>query len=300
MNRFEFSQPNLGTDESVVQKEANVKLYDGHEKVEKLKKSNGNLIFLLFQTLFEDGEIILTTHRLFWGKAGEYSRGSSMLQLQLKYVKSLDEEMGSSMFFGKKKRLILHLSEAGRDKLPGPMDFSGASFIKLSGPHGIDDKFIRTLNEVLMVKLWEIVEHTQKSEENLPKIKQRSGIMGIEKHIQAKQKEADANINVAFQDLSKLIKMAKEMVTLSKSISVKIRERQSEASEDETVKFKSALMSLGIDDPVVKDNFQSNTEYLKSLGKEICQTLLDTMTVSIGILLGKLEFFLKILNSSGN
>ena len=73
---------------------------------------------------------------------------------------------------------------------------------------------------------------------------------------------------------------AKEMVNLSKSISQKIRDRQSEASEDETLKFKSLLMSLGIDDPVTKENFTNNTEYLKSLGNEICQSLLDVMTVS--------------------
>lgn len=47
--------------------------------------------------------------------------------------------------------------------------------------------------------------------------------MGIERGIQEKQKAAEENISVAFQDLSKLMDMAKDMVNLSKNISLKIR-----------------------------------------------------------------------------
>lgn len=200
------------------------------------------------------------------------------MQLLLKYVRSLEEETGSSMFFGRKQRLILRLGPVAREKLPGPMDFSGAEFIKLSGPHGINQKFKQTLNEVLLLRMWEV--GVEQKPPVTPRIKQRTGIAGIERSIQEKQRQDESNIGAAFQDLNKLITMAKEMVTLSKAISVKIRDRQSDATEDETVKFKSALMSLGIDDPVVKDNFQSNTDYLRSLGNEICQTLLDPIAVS--------------------
>lgn len=284
MNRFEFNQAVLIPEESLVLKEENIKLYDGNEKVRKILKFNSEVFQQKssFQTLFEDGELILTSHRLFWGRPGEYSRGSSILQLQLKYVKSLDEEIASSMFFGKKKRLILRLSDRDRNKMPGPMDYSTADFIKLSGPNGIDQKFIQAINEVLVAKVWQI--DTSPKKDSVRLIKTRTGIGGIEKSMQERQKKADENISVAFQDLNKLIQMAKEMVVISKSISVKIRDRQSETTEDETIRFKSALMSLGIDDPVVKDNFQSGTEYLKSLGKEICQTLLDPMTESGGMM----------------
>lgn len=221
----------------------------------------------------------MTTHRIFWGKSGEFSRGSNIIQLRLQYVKSLDEEIGSSMFFGKKKRLIVRLNESTPGKTPGPMEYSKSSFIKFSGPNGITSNFIQALNETMQAKVFEISE-TVSTPSNKPRIKQRSGIVGIEKSIQEKQKQTDENISVAFQDLSKLMGYAKEMVNLSKNISQKIRDRQSEASEDETLKFKSLLMSLGIDDPVTKENFTNNTEYLKSLGNEICQSLLDVMTVS--------------------
>jgi ESCRT-II complex subunit VPS36 len=216
---------------------------------------------------------------MFWGKSGEFSRGSNILQLHLRSVHTLDEEMGSSMFFGKKRRLIVKLHDPHPEKRQGPMDFSTASFIKFSAPHGITQNFVQALNETLMARVWQIAEQMLNPSAP-PRIKQRSGIVGIEKSILEKQKKTDENLSAAFQDLNKLITMAKDVVNLSKTISVKIRERQTDATEDETTKFKTLLMSLGIDDPVTKDNFNNTNEYLKSLGNEICQSLLDSMTVS--------------------
>lgn len=282
MNRFEFATAVLAEGEVVVVKHDSVKIYDGHEKVSSgcAAERPSKLFWCRFQTLFEDGEVSLTTHRIFWGKAGEFARGSNIIQLHLKFIKALDEEIGSSMFFGKKKRLVVRLHDVTQAKAPGPMEFSSASFIKFSGPNGIATHFIQALNETLMARVWQISEQMA-SPTSPPRIKQRSGIGGIERNIQEKHKKTDQNLTIAFQDLSKLIGMAKEMVTTSKAISLKIRERQTDATEDETLKFKSMLMSLGIDDPVTKDNFTSNTEYLRSLGNEICQSLLDVLEVRI-------------------
>ena len=232
---------------------------------------------------------MLTTHRIFWGKSGEFTRGSNIIHLHLKYVKSLDEEIGSSMFFGKKKRLVIKLGEVLPDKSPGPQDYSSSSFVKFSGPNGIANNFIQAMNETLMARVWQISEQVS-SPSAPPRIKQRSGIGGIERGIQEKQKKTDQDISVAFQDLSKLIGMAKEMVATSKAISLKIRERQTDASEDETLKFKTMLMSLGIDDPVTKDNFTNNNEYLRGLGSEICQSLLDAITVSVSNVFNSNDF----------
>jgi ESCRT-II complex subunit VPS36 len=196
------------------------------------------------------------------------------------------------MFFGKKKRLVAHLHDVAphHNKSPGPMEFARGTFIKFSGPNGISASFIQAFNETVMARVWEISEK-QITLESAPspqrQIKPRSGIIGIEKGIREKQKQTDENISVAFQDLSKLMGMAKEMVNVSKVISQKIRDRQAEgggSDEDDTLKFKSLLMSLGIDDPVTKDNFTSNTEYLRSLGNEICQSLLDVMTEQGGMM----------------
>jgi len=68
-------------------------------------------------------------------------------------------------------------------------------------------------------------------------------------------------------------------VGVSKTISSKIREQKGEISDDETVRFKSYLMSLGIDDPVTRDNFTSNSAYFSSLARQICEMLLDPIEV---------------------
>lgn len=53
----------------------------------------------------------------------------------------------------------------------------------------------------------------------------RSGIVGIERSIEEQHRATDQSISVAFQDLKKLMEKAKEMVTISKTISNKIRVR---------------------------------------------------------------------------
>lgn len=242
------------------------------------------------QTNFEDGEVVLTTHRLLWGRVGEIARGMVVLCLNLKYVISLDEETASSFVFGRKKRIIITLKEPTPDKTPGPMDDStGEIFIKLSGKSGIDESFVQSLNETIAARIWETTEPEQSaggSNENAPppRIKLRTGIVGIERSLQERQKQTDENITLAFKDLSKLMTMAKDMVAISKVISSKIRERHGDISDDETVRFKSYLMSLGIDDPVTRDNAASNSEYYQLLAKQICEMLLDPITETGGMM----------------
>lgn len=231
----------------------------------------------------------MTTHRLLWGRPGEIERGMVVLVLQLKCVISIDEETASSFIFGRKKRIIIALKEQMPDKAPGPMDdHTGEIFIKLSGRNGIEDTFVESLNETVSARIWEMteIEPAQGGSDNTPvrRIKLRTGIVGIERGLQERQKQTDDNITLAFKDLSKLMIMAKDMVTISKVISTKIRERQGDISDDETVRFKSYLMSLGIDDPVTRDNAQSNSEYFKLLANQICEMLLDPITETGGMM----------------
>uniref|UniRef100_A0A1L8DVW2 Vacuolar protein-sorting-associated protein 36 n=1 Tax=Nyssomyia neivai TaxID=330878 RepID=A0A1L8DVW2_9DIPT len=269
MNRFEYREARLGQSEQFVAKEKNIKVYDGEEK-----------------TNFEEGEIVLTSHRLFWGRPGEISQGMRVLCLHLKYVENLDEEMASSFIFGKKKRIIVHLKPIEKDKAPGPMDYSTASYIKLSGKTGIEETFTQALQETVSARLWDVDESSsgENTPEKKPGIKLRTGIVGIERGIQQKQKQTDESIAVAFQDLKKLMGMAREMVTVSKGIAAKIRNHDGDISEDETVRFKAYLMSLGIDDPVTRGNFSTNTEYFRRLSQQITQMLLDAITDAGGMM----------------
>lgn len=231
----------------------------------------------------------MTTHRLLWGRPGEIPRGMTVLSLQLKYVNTLDEEIASSYVFGRKKRIILHLKDPHPDKIPGPMDHSHEPYIKISGRNGIEDTFVHSLHETVMARVWETTVLLQSPsgsdpDDPAPRIKLRTGIVGIERSLHERQKQTDENITLAFKDLSKLMAMAKDMVSVSKAISAKIRERQGDISEDETVRFKSYLMSLGIDDPVTRDSAQSNTEYFQLLANQICEMLLDPITESGGMM----------------
>ncbi|XP_055613747.1 vacuolar protein-sorting-associated protein 36 [Uranotaenia lowii] len=269
MNRFEFCQARLSENESFVAKERAIKLYDGNEK-----------------TSFEDGEVVLTTHRLLWGRNGEIARGGNALSLRLKYVQSFDEEEASSMLFGRKKRIILRLGPLLPDKAPGPMDYSVASFVKISGKNGVEPAFVQALHETVGARVWAVTEGETSEGVSSTATKRvlRTGITGIERNLVEKQKQTDENINMAFKDLGKLMEMAKDMVAISKVVSTKIRERHGEISEDETVRFKSYLMSLGIDDPVTRDGTRSNSEYFMKLSQQLCEMLLDPISESGGMM----------------
>ncbi|XP_052872683.1 vacuolar protein-sorting-associated protein 36 [Anopheles cruzii] len=278
MNRFEHCQARLSENECFVAKERSIKLYDGDEK-----------------TSYEDGEVVLTSHRLLWGRNGEIGRGGNAFALRLQYVVSLEEEEASSMLFGKKKRIIIRLAELRPDKKSGPMDYSCASFVKISGRNGVDPAFVQALHATVSARVWiatddrESAQLKNTSSDAGPSVNPaqrqlRTGIMGIERSLAAKQKQTDENINLAFQDLGKLMEMAKDMVAVTKIVSAKIRERHGEISEDETVRFKSYLMSLGIDDPVTRDSTRSNSEFFLKLSQQICEMLLDPITEAGGMM----------------
>lgn len=73
----------------------------------------------MFQTQFTDGEVVLTTHRILWGKSGDIPKGLVCLSLHLYYVFCVEEESGGVFGLGGPKRIILHLGPA----LPGNDNF---------------------------------------------------------------------------------------------------------------------------------------------------------------------------------
>ena len=57
-----------------------------------------------------------------------------------------------------------------------------------------------------------------------------------------------------------------------------------EVSDDETVRFKSYLMSLGISNPVTRENYGSGQVYFKQLAKEIFLILENPLKESGGMM----------------
>lgn len=241
MNRFRRGTGNLLPKEREILLQKNVAIYDGEEK-----------------TNFEKGILVLTNFRILWREQGQFSNVNE-LALQMQMIATLEEQPGS---FSKSAKIVVHLSVVG-EKVEPEVFYSTNHHIKLSFRKGGQNDFLKKLNDALAKKEWEI---------GMPKF--RPGIVGIERQIQAKNQQAEKHISVAFEDLSKLMDMAKQMVSMAKNISQKIRDKQGEISDDETLIFKQQLLSLGISDPVTRNAHGSVVSFHKELAKQIAQVLI--------------------------
>ena len=61
------------------------------------------------------------------------------------------------------------------------------------------------------------------------------GIAGVERQFQQQHSNSQAYINQAFEDLSQLMTMAQNMVSISKAIAEKLRSKQQEITSDEVL-----------------------------------------------------------------
>lgn len=74
------------------------------------------------------------------------------------------------------------------------------------------------------------------------------------------------------------------MVELSKSIANKIKEKQGDITEDETIRFKSYLLSMGIANPVTRETYGSGTQYHMQLAKQLAGILQTPLEERGGIM----------------
>ncbi|KAJ8298056.1 hypothetical protein KUTeg_024587 [Tegillarca granosa] len=211
MDRFEWSDGNTIPGESFVLKQNGVAIYDGQDK-----------------TSFENGSLILTTHKLVWK---DNKDKSYVLALPLSLVVYIEEQPSG---FARSAKIVVHLSPAPSNKASGPATYSAYSYIRLSFRESGEREFHQQFTEQLHSKKWE-----QSIPDAGPTLGQgarhRAGIMGIERSLKQRQKDTDQNISVAFQDLSKLIDKAKDMVSLTKSIANKIKDKHGDITDDEEV-----------------------------------------------------------------
>uniref|UniRef100_A0A8C2AQR5 Vacuolar protein-sorting-associated protein 36 n=1 Tax=Cyprinus carpio TaxID=7962 RepID=A0A8C2AQR5_CYPCA len=186
-------------------------------------------------------------------------------------------------------KIVIHLHPAPENKEPGPYQHSKYSYIELSFKEHGQIEFYRRLTEEMTQKRWENTPVSQPIPTGPKAGRTRAvGIVGIERKLEEKRKETDKNISEAFEDLSKLMEkvtmvkfisldpanhylslQAKEMVELSKSIANKIKDKQGDITEDETIRFKSYLLSMGIANPVTRETHGSGTQYHIQLAKQL-------------------------------
>eukprot|EP00092_Neocalanus_flemingeri_P005064 GFUD01005445.1.p1 GENE.GFUD01005445.1~~GFUD01005445.1.p1 ORF type:complete len:379 (+),score=127.84 GFUD01005445.1:302-1438(+) len=270
MDRWQFlSQNPPPPGEQVLHKQGGVRLYDGDSR------SN-----------FDDGYVDLTSHRLVVKQDN--------MGLDLFRVISIEKEEGGFMR-SDKIILRLHPLSEREEAVDRPVKKQKENFIKLSFRSGGQSEFYQYFQKSLQEKAW-----VPKPVEVRGPVKReiRAGITGIEKKMNQRAKLDNSNISKAFQDLDQLMEMAKPMVKLAKNISAKIKDKQGEITEDETVQFKSYLLSLGIDDPITKDSAGSDKKYYHGLAKEMF-LILDQPIQDAGGMMTLTDAFVRVNRARG-
>ncbi|KAM7182003.1 vacuolar protein-sorting-associated protein 36 isoform 2-T2 [Macrochelys suwanniensis] len=190
---------------------------------------------------FDTGVLLLSTHRLIWR---DLKNHECCIAIPLSQIVFIEEQAAG---IGKSAKIVVHLHPAPSNKEPGPFQSSKYSYIKLSFKEHGQIEFYRRLSEEMTHRRWE----------NMP----------VSQTIQINRGPQ------AFEDLSKLMEKAKEMVELSKSIANKIKDKQGDITEDETIRFKSYLLSMGIANPVTRETHGSGTHYHMQLAKQLAGIL---------------------------
>ena len=270
MDRWQFlSQMPPPPGEQLLHKQGGVRLYDGDSR-----------------SSFDDSYLDLTSHRMV---VKEHNMG-----LDLFRVISIEKEEGG--FMRSDKIIVkLHPLSEREESVDRPVKRQKENFIKLSFRSGGQSEFYKHLHQCLQERAW-----VPKPVQVRGPVKReiRAGITGIEKKMSQKVRQDNANISKAFQDLDQLMEMAKPMVKLANSISTKIRDKQGEITEDETVQFKSYLLSLGIDDPITKDSAGSDKKYYQGLAKEMF-FILDQPIQDAGGMMTLTDAFVRVNRARG-
>ncbi|KAM7111403.1 vacuolar protein-sorting-associated protein 36 isoform 3-T3 [Molossus nigricans] len=221
MDRFVWTSGLLEINETLVIQQRGVRIYDGEEKIK-----------------FDAGTLLLSTHRLIWRDQKNHECCMAVPLSQIVFI----EEQAAGI--GKSAKIVVHLHPAPPNKELGPFQSSKNSYIKLSFKEHGQIEFYRRLSEEMTQRRWENMPVSQSFQTNRgpqPGRIRAVGIVGIERKLEEKRKETDKNISEAFEDLSKLMVKAKEMVELSKSIANKIKDKQGDITEDEE---RGGIMSL--------------------------------------------------------
>uniref|UniRef100_A0AC35TIA4 Vacuolar protein-sorting-associated protein 36 n=1 Tax=Rhabditophanes sp. KR3021 TaxID=114890 RepID=A0AC35TIA4_9BILA len=177
-------------------------------------------------------------------------------------------------------KIIVHLDKLGnrQGQTNGPVSHSSYNLLRLVFKNGGEEEFYKKYTEALSRKTWARASSSSssagsRSSSTTTNIGPR-GIIGIEKKMTEEHNRTHEKISQAFEDMSKLMDQAGNMVKMSKSITDKLRAKKgSELSDDETVQFKSYLLSLGVADPVTKSTFGNGSNYFAGLAQEISDSL---------------------------
>uniref|UniRef100_A0A8D3BWC5 Vacuolar protein-sorting-associated protein 36 n=1 Tax=Scophthalmus maximus TaxID=52904 RepID=A0A8D3BWC5_SCOMX len=251
MDRFSWSNGLLEINETLVIQQRGVRLYDGDDKAK-----------------LDVGVALLSTHRLIWRDVKNHECCIAMPLSQIIFF----EEQAAGI--GKSAKIVIHLYPVPANKEPGPYQHSKYPYIKLSFKEHGQIEFYRRLTEEMTQKRWESTSLSQPIPTGTsPQVGRKThavGIIGIERKIDEINTVClFTNHNRGHQTLCSALVLLCKMVELSRSIANKIKDKQGDITEDETIRFKSYLLSMGIADPVTRETHGSGTHYHLQLAKQL-------------------------------
>uniref|UniRef100_A0A667X6M3 Vacuolar protein-sorting-associated protein 36 n=1 Tax=Myripristis murdjan TaxID=586833 RepID=A0A667X6M3_9TELE len=191
------------------------------------------------------GVALLSTHRLIWR---DLKNHECCIAIPLSQIIFFEEQaagigkrsVSASTSLTLDAKIVIHLHPAPANKEPGPYQQSKFSYIKLSFKEHGQIEFFRRLTEEMTQKRWENTPVSQPIPTATGAQAGRTRAVGI----------------VALNDLSG-------------SIANKIKDKQGDITEDETIRFKSYLLSMGIANPVTRETHGSGTHYHMQLAKQL-------------------------------
>ncbi|VDK71069.1 unnamed protein product [Litomosoides sigmodontis] len=257
MDRWTWYQPGEYVEDIIIQS-GHVGIYDGDVK----------------QTAYEQGTASLTLHRIIWADS---NHPDHRLILHHSLVAGIEKHHKSMFRRGGKIIISLHPKPRGQQR--GPFASSSFNYIRLVFRNGGEDEFFEKYKEALGMNRWERLPSGCQMSSSISlrncnaSTSRAVGISGIEKRLAENHHRTHESINQAFEDMNRLMEYAREMVSLSKAITDKLRAKKGEITDDETVRFKTYLLSLGVNDPVTKSAFGSGAEYYKKLAEELAAVL---------------------------
>ncbi|XP_065886367.1 vacuolar protein-sorting-associated protein 36-like [Dysidea avara] len=260
MDRFYWAVANehyLG--ETVLAQQAGVRLYNGEDR-----------------TMYESGMVELTTHRIIWDDEGQEG---NTIAVDLSLVVRTEE---SAAQFRRSAKIVLYLNHPKGPKSDGPVFHKKYDLMKLSFRKGGKDEFHSQLKDALGKKSWEKVRPPPVASNQGKSL--RMGIMSIERNIEKSQQETTKSVSEAFKDLDALIDKAKDMISLVNQFAADIEEKKGTITEDETIAFKSTLLSVGIANPVTKETHGTGTSYHQELAKQLASFLERPLASSGGMM----------------
>uniref|UniRef100_A0AAY4ABH1 Vacuolar protein-sorting-associated protein 36 n=1 Tax=Denticeps clupeoides TaxID=299321 RepID=A0AAY4ABH1_9TELE len=253
MDRFVWSNGLLEINETLVIQQRGVRLYDGDDKAK-----------------LDVGVVLLSTHRLVWR---DQKNHECCISIPLSQIIFFEEQAAG---VGKSAKIVIHLHPAPTNKEPGPYQHSKFSYIKLSFKEHGQIEFYRRLTEEMTQKRWENTPASQPIPTATASQAGRTravGIVGIERKLEEKRKETDKNISEVKRYSFIFLMYGSITLRFYLSIASKIKEKQGDITEDETIRFKSYLLSMGIADPVTRETHGSGTHYHMQLAKQLSDML---------------------------